>query len=298
MFFKKVNKSENMKFSQKKKRKKKIDYVGIIITFGLTILAFITIFPVVNLLMVSLSDANFAANVFLLPIGLNFDSYSYIFAKDNLFTSLLISTLRVIVGTALQTVVAVFVAYALSKNFKGRTLYAWFFFLGMIFDGGVIPFYMLVRGLGMYNTFASLVIPSTVQVFNIILLTNFFKELPKEIEESASMDGANPISVLFKIVLPMSKPVLATSIILSMVGHWNAWLDGVMFISLPDNYPLATLIQAFITGGNIGSNYPERVSGTTANAALVIFGMLPMVIAYPFLQKYFKKGMLIGGVKG
>lgn len=284
-----------------KAKKKTVDIVLIIIYIFLTILAFITIFPVLNLVGVSLSSGSHANEVVLFPKGFNIDSYVYVFSKNNILRSFGISVARTVVGVLIQTIITVLTAYPLSKKFKGRTFYAWFFFLGMIFDGGIIPFFMVVKSLGMLNKFASLVIPSAVQVFNIILLTNFYKEIPKELEESAMIDGAGMLTILVKIIIPVSKPAIIAGVVFGMVGHWNAWLDGVMFINTPENYPLQTYIQGIISGGNVQSgsgNFSGDISEKTINAALIISAMLPMIIAYPFLQKYFEKGLILGGVKG
>lgn len=284
-----------------RKKRKKIDIVAVFIYVFLTILAFITVFPVLNLIGVSFSEASVANNVVLFPNKLTFDSYKYVFSKSNINRSFAISILRTFVGTTLQTFITIITAYPLSKKFKGRTFYAWFFFIGMIFDGGIIPFYMIVKSVGLLNSFASLVVPSMVQVFNIILLTNFYKQIPTEIEESAKIDGAGTITILFKIMIPLAMPAIAASAVFCIVGHWNAWLDGVMFINLPENYPLQTYIQSVITGGNVVSGsgtISETISSTTTNAALIVSAMLPMLIIYPFLQKYFEKGIALGGVKG
>lgn len=285
-------------------KRKKFDVSMFGILLFLAALAFVTVFPVLNLLGVSLSDAARLKDVVIVPREITFDAYRYVFRKSNLVRSFFISVARVVSGVALQTVITVFSAYALSKPdslFKGRTAYAWFFFLAMIFDGGIIPFYMTVRAFGMYNNFAALIVPSSVQVFNIILLLNFFKQLPKEIEESAMLDGAGYARLLWSVLVPMAMPAIVTGMIFGMVGHWNAWLDGAIFLRLPEDYPLQTYIQAVVSGGNIQSgvsNFSDSVSARNTQAALIIVAMLPMVVSYPFMQKYFEKGMIVGSVKG
>ena len=287
-----------------KRKKRKLNIPSVLIYVFMTVLAFITVFPVLNLVGVSLSDAASVSSVIVFPRGFTLDAYAYVFQKSFLVRSFFISVARVIVGTAIQTVVTVFTAYALSKPdslFRGRTVYAWFFFLAMIFDGGIIPFYMMVKQLNMLDSFFSLVIPSAVQVFNIILLLNFFKQLPKELEESAMLDGAGYALLLWKVIVPVAKPAIATGVIFGMVGHWNAWLDGMMFMKLPEDYPLQTYVQSVIAGGNVTSgvsDFSDKISGRNTQAALITVAMLPMVLSYPFMQKYFEKGLIVGSVKG
>lgn len=287
-----------------KRKKRKLNIPSVLIYVFMTVLAFITVFPVLNLVGVSLSDAASVSSVIVFPRGITFDAYAYVFQKSFLVRSFFISVARVIVGTAIQTVVTVFTAYALSKPdslFRGRTVYAWFFFLAMIFDGGIIPFYMMVKQLNMLDSFFSLVVPSAVQVFNIILLLNFFKQLPKELEESAMLDGAGYALLLWKVIVPVAKPAIATGVIFGMVGHWNAWLDGMMFMKLPEDYPLQTYVQSVIAGGNVTSgvsDFSDKISDRNTQAALITVAMLPMVLSYPFMQKYFEKGLIVGSVKG
>ncbi|MBO5045545.1 MAG: carbohydrate ABC transporter permease [Clostridia bacterium] len=287
-----------------KRKKRKLNIPSVLIYVFMTVLAFITVFPVLNLVGVSLSDAASVSSVIVFPRGFTLDAYAYVFQKSFLVRSFFISVARVIVGTAIQTVVTVFTAYALSKPdslFRGRTVYAWFFFLAMIFDGGIIPFYMMVKQLNMLDSFFSLVIPSAVQVFNIILLLNFFKQLPKELEESAMLDGAGYALLLWKVIVPVAKPAIATGVIFGMVGHWNAWLDGMMFMKLPEDYPLQTYVQSVIAGGNVTSgvsDFSDKISDRNTQAALITVAMLPMVLSYPFMQKYFEKGLIVGSVKG
>ncbi len=287
-----------------KRKKRKLNIPSVLIYVFMTVLAFITVFPVLNLVGVSLSDAASVSSVIVFPRGFTLDAYAYVFQKSFLVRSFFISVARVIVGTAIQTVVTVFTAYALSKPdslFRGRTVYAWFFFLAMIFDGGIIPFYMMVKQLNMLDSFFSMVVPSAVQVFNIILLLNFFKQLPKELEESAMLDGAGYALLLWKVIVPVAKPAIATGVIFGMVGHWNAWLDGMMFMKLPEDYPLQTYVQSVIAGGNVTSgvsDFSDKISDRNTQAALITVAMLPMVLSYPFMQKYFEKGLIVGSVKG
>lgn len=287
-----------------KTKKRKLNIPSVLIYVFMTILAFITVFPVLNLFGISLSGAASVGSVIIFPREFTVDAYAYVFQKSFLVRSFLISVGRVIVGTAIQTVVTVFTAYALSKPdslFRGRTIYAWFFFLAMIFDGGIIPFYMMVKQLNMLDSFFSLVVPSAVQVFNIILLLNFFKQLPKELEESAMLDGAGYALLLWKVIVPVAKPAIATGVIFGMVGHWNAWLDGMMFMKLPEDYPLQTYVQSVIAGGNVTSgvsDFSDQISDRNTQAALITVAMLPMVLSYPFMQKYFEKGLIVGSVKG
>jgi len=190
-------------------------------------------------------------------------------------------------------------AYPLSKEKKdldGRSFYAWFFVFTILFSGGLIPTYMVVSKTGLIDTIWALVIPSAVSVFNIILLLNFFRGLPREVEESAFMDGAGHWTVLCRMYIPMSLPVLATIALFTMVFHWNSWFDGLIYMNFPENYPLSTYLQLMVINSNPMKTDPNNLSGIleiserTTRSAQIFLGALPILIVYPFLQRFFCKG--------
>jgi putative aldouronate transport system permease protein len=181
----------------------------------------------------------------------------------------------------------------------------WIFFLTMLFSGGLIPNYMLVKQLGLQDTLWALVLPGSVPVFNVILLLNFFRGIPKELEDAAQIDGAGHWTILWRIFVPISLPVLATITLFSVVGHWNSWFDGLIYMNKLENYPLMSYMQSMIIQGNPmrSMSKEERtyflsISDRTVKAAQIFIAAIPILLVYPFLQRYFVKGIVLGSVKG
>ena len=274
---------------------------------GMALIAVLCVIPLVHVLAVSLS-AKSAADANLVtfwPIEFTLESYKKTMNNPLFLTSLWNSVLRTVVGTALTLLLAFLAAYPLSKEnsaFRGRTIYAWVFVFTMIFNGGLVPFYVVIQNLGLMNTFWVLVLPGAVNVWLTILLLNFFRGVPKELEEAALIDGAGHLRTLFVIYLPISLPAIATLAVFSMVGHWNSWFDGLLYIHTPSKYPLATYLQTVIVQRDFSSMSisPEDLqlmSQMTVTSAQIIIGALPILLVYPFLQKYFVKGLVLGSVK-
>ncbi|WP_244163137.1 carbohydrate ABC transporter permease [Paenibacillus pectinilyticus] len=197
-------------------------------------------------------------------------------------------------------------AYPLSrerKDFRSRTFFIWYFIFTMLFSGGLIPWFMVVKWAGMYNNLGSLVIVPSVQVFNVLILMNFIRNLPKEIEESVFMDGAGHFRALVSIHLPLCKPALATLVLFSFVFHWNNWFDGFLFMSRSENYPLQTYLYTVLTTPDTSNMTADQLrlftnlSARSIKAAEIFVSTLPIFIIYPFLQKSFTKGMVLGSVK-
>jgi putative aldouronate transport system permease protein len=202
-------------------------------------------------------------------------------------------------------VVILLAAYSLSKSenkFAGRSIYAWFFVFTLLFSGGLIPTYLVVKDTGLLNTIWALIIPGAVGGFNLILMLNFFRAIPPELEEAALIDGAGHFTTLLIIYLPVSMAAIATIGLFDMVGHWNSWFDGMIYLNDPKDYPMATFLQSILTKdytgvGSIGDNL-ENISNRTVRASQIFIGALPILLVYPFLQKYFVKGIVLGSVKG
>jgi putative aldouronate transport system permease protein len=206
--------------------------------------------------------------------------------------------------------VVILAAYPLSKEnsrLKGRTFFVWFFMVSILFTGGLIPLYMTVSQLGLIDNIFALVFPYSVQVFNIVLLLNFFRNVPKEIEEAAVIDGAGQWRILWQIYVPISKTALATLVLFVTVFNWNSWFDGMIFMNHIDNYPLQTYLRTVVINNDLSSILSKSVeeakkmmelSQRTIITAQIFIGALPVLAVYPFLQKYFVKGMTIGSVKG
>nr|WP_272907780.1 carbohydrate ABC transporter permease [Paenibacillus xylanexedens] len=265
------------------------------------------ILPLVHILAVSFSGkAAASANlVTLWPIDFTVDAYTKTFGNSNFLSALWISVQRTVLGTLLSMTLVFLTAYPLSKeslHFKGRSLYAWFFIFTMLFSGGLIPSYILIQKLGLMNTMWALILPGAVAVWNLILMMNFFRNVPKELEEAAFIDGANHITTLFKIYLPVSMPAIATISLFTMVGQWNSWFDGLIYMNDASKYPLATLMQTIIvqqdfSNMNVDATQLQNMSQRTVNAAQIFIGALPILLVYPFLQRFFVKGIVLGAVK-
>jgi putative aldouronate transport system permease protein len=272
------------------------------------LISVVSLAPVVHTISVSFSNNASAAGglVNFWPVGFNLESYRKIIEDPHFINSFFVSVKRVLLGGGVNFVLTVLMAYPLSrssKEFPMRTVYMWFMLFTMLFSGGIIPLYLTVKTLGMFNSLWALVLPGAVPVFNVVLLMNFFRNMPKELTEAAYIDGAGPWYMLLKIFLPLSLPSLATVTLFSVVGHWNSFFDGMIFMRNMEFYPLQTYIQQLVVQLNlseIDSTQQEmmaKISDKTLNAAKIVVSMMPILVVYPFLQKYFIHGIMLGSVK-
>lgn len=274
----------------------------------LSLITFLCIVPFIHLLAVSLSSnvAASAGEVKLLPIGFTFEAYHFLGQKVEFIRSLGVSLQRVILGTIINMFFVFITAYPLSKvnsQFRFRTWYVWFFAITMFFGGGLIPTYIVVKETMLMNTIWALILPGALNVWNTIMMLNFFRGIPKELEEAAFIDGAGHWTVLWKIFLPVSLPSIATIGLFTIVGHWNAWFDGIIYMNSPDKYPLQSYLFTLVTSINLKMitsddiSTLQNLSEKTLRTAQIFLGALPIMLVYPFLQKYFVKGMTVGSVK-
>jgi len=273
----------------------------------LLILTALCFLPLLNMVSISFSDKSAAqANlVGLLPVNFNFNAYKLLLDDAQFWRSFVISLERVVIGTGLNLLLSVLMAYPLSKNkhsFHARNVYMNIMIFAMLFSGGMIPIFMVVKSLGLIDSVWSLILPGAVPIFNVILLMNFFKSIPDALEEAAVMDGASKVRILFGIFIPISLPALATIGLFSMVGHWNDYFSGLLYMNSSSNYPLQTYIQQ-LTVDVTKITDPSQlkslasVSNKTLNAAKIVVSIIPVLLVYPFLQRYFVSGLVIGSVK-
>jgi len=264
--------------------------------------------PIIHILALSFSSgqAASAGKVILWPVEFTTAAYANVFGKPEYLRAFWVSIQRVLMGTTISMFLTIITAYPLSKDsrqFRLRTYYSWFFVFTILFSGGLIPNYLTVKNLGMLDTIWALVLPGAVTVFNVILLLNFYRSLPKELEESSLLDGAGQFTTLWKIYVPLSLPALATTGLFTMVGHWNSWFDGMIYMNHPENYPLQTFLQTIIIKMDFRFIKPERaelmlkLSDRTSRAAQIFVAAFPILIVYPFLQRFFIKGIVMGSVK-
>ncbi|WP_422615043.1 carbohydrate ABC transporter permease [Cohnella caldifontis] len=288
---------------------KRLDWFAAANTAFLIVVALLCVLPLIHIIAVSFSSSTAASAgyVKLWPVDFTFASYEFTAGREGFWRSMLVSLERIAIGTPLNLLLTIMIAYPLSKEshgFRFRLVYAWVFFLTMLFHGGLIPWYITIKQLGLLDSIWALVLPSAVPIFSVVLLLNFFREVPKELEESAVIDGANQWTTLWRIFVPISKPAIATLALFSMVEHWNSWFDGLILMGNPEHYPLQSFIQTIVIQLNFGSMSREDVlnltliSDRTLKSSQIFLGSLPILAAYPFLQKYFVKGIVLGSVKG
>lgn len=273
----------------------------------LAFLAALCLLPLIHIAAVSFSDqAAVSANqVGLFPKGFTLASYKMVAKREAFWKAFGVSVNRVILGVAINTAVTVLMAYPLSKSekeFPFRRVYVWLLIFVMIFDGGLVPNYLLVHNLKLFDTIWALVLPTAVPIYNIILTMNFMKQLPGTIEEAAMVDGAGYFQRFVYLIIPLSKPVIATVTLFSFIGHWNSWFDGKIYNNQTTNYPLQTYLQNLISSSDM-TNAAEAIENALSNvktlqAAQLVLTLLPILLIYPFLQKYFVKGITVGAVKG
>lgn len=278
--------------------------LNIIILF---MLGLMTLLPFLHVVAKSLSSqvAISLGKVVFWPVDLQFGTYRYVLQEAQFLNSFQNSVIITVAGTLLALILTVMVAYPLSKpRLKGRKFFLLCFIFIMLFSGGMVPNYMLYKTFGMLNTLWALIVPGMMSVFNILLVKTFFEGLPESVEESARIDGASNSTVLFRIVLPMAMPVLAAVGLFFAVAYWNSYFSAVLYITKPDLKPLQLYLYELIsqTAADMGRDIdvdrlmnadPESIRSTA-----IILSTLPILCLYPFLQKYFVKGITIGSVKG
>lgn len=269
------------------------------------------LFPLLNIVAISLSgSAAVSANkVGILPVDFTLIAYDKIVSDGQFWRSFMISVIRVFLALLLNLAVTVPMAYAMTKSkkeFRARNIYMNLLIFAMLFNGGMIPTYILVRNLGLLNSIWALVLPGALPIFNVILLMNFFLGIPKSLEEAALIDGASPFQVLLKIMIPCAKPCLATVSLFSIVGSWNDFFSGLIYMQKLEDYPIMTYIQSLnvdiqqLLKSGASSSTLENVtelSNRNLNAAKIVVAVIPLLMIYPILQKYLITGMVMGSVK-
>ncbi|QHW30563.1 carbohydrate ABC transporter permease [Paenibacillus rhizovicinus] len=274
----------------------------------LTMLAVITLVPLLNILAISLSDSAKATAglVTVYPLGLSWSTYTTIFKDHAILTAAGVSCERVVLALVINMVLVVLASYPLSKSnktFRFRGVYMWIIIGTMLFGPSIVPMFFTVKDLHMLGTIWALVIPGAVGQFNIILMMNYFRNIPSELEESASIDGAGPWRRLLQIYVPLSLPIMATIALFVVVGNWNAYFDGLIYSMDPKDFPLQTYIQQLVVNYDTTIRDVEQVrsllavSNRSLTAAKLVITMIPILLVYPFMQKYFITGIMLGSVK-
>lgn len=278
-------------------------------TVMLIFLALICLLPLLNILAISFSSSAAAGSglVRFLPVDFSLKSYEFVLQKVEFWQSFWVAVKRVAVAVPISLLLTILMAYPLSRmdsKFRGRKIYTGILLFTMLFSGGLIPWYMAIADLNLIDSFWALVLPNAVSAYNTVILMNFFRQLPVELEEAASIDGASHWRILFQIIVPLSKPAIATIALFCIVTNWNSWFDGLLLMNSPSKYPLQSYLQTVIVNQDMSLMSASdilalgEVSNRTQKAAQAFVAALPILCVYPFLQKYFTEGLVVGSVKG
>jgi len=279
------------------------DYILIVF---LTVFALLILYPFYNSVCVSLvSQADYIKTRFMLyPRNVTFESYFVVFKNGSIFDGMKVTLIITLVGVLYNMLLTVSLAYGFSKEFPGKKLFMMMIVFTMYFSGGLIPFYLLIKDLKLVDNIFSMILPSGVSIMYMTVIRQYFESLPAELEESARIDGANDLTILFRILLPLSVPILVTFALYYGVERWNEWYNGMLFIRSFEKRPLQLVLRGIIqtTGQAMVTNELEQYNITPFSEgikmACVVVTMTPIILVYPFIQKYFVSGMTVGAVKG
>ena len=285
-----------------------IVFDGLIYLFML-LFFIIVAYPILYVVALSFSSREAVLNneVYIIPVGFNFDNYKLVLKHEFLPKAFLNSVFYTVFGTLYSMILTILGAYALSrKNYFGRDFIMFLIAFTMMFGGGMIPSYMLIKNLGLLNTRLALIIPFAVSQYNLIVMRTYMQQIPSAIEESAKLDGANDFVILFRIFVPMSKPVIATITLFYAAGQWNDFFSGLIYLDDKNKFPLQLVIRDLLITQNDATlnqglaaqqGMPSLTPGGF-RAAIVVVTVLPLLVVYPFIQKYFVKGVMLGSIKG
>ena len=274
----------------------------------LLLFSYVMLYPVFNVFMYSISSEVFlsGSSLFYLPKEVSLEGYRIVLGDPTVFRAYRNTGVVVVLGTSLNIVMSLLMAYPLSKSdLRGRTFLTFFVFLTLLFQGGLIPTYLVVRAVGLLNTLGSLILPVAVNAFYIFILRNFLRTIPASLPESAKMDGASELTILFQIIVPLSKPAIAVLAIMYGVFHWNSWFTAVIYINDANKLTLQPILRDILFRSVFDHfNYDPKLDHGASNMAQVVkmatvaVATVPIMLVYPFLQKYFIKGIMIGALKG
>lgn len=298
----KVSLKDANKWRYASKGEKAFDIVNILF---LTIFSLMCLIPFINILATSFATpAEITTRTFILfPRTFSLDAYRYILSTPTIFKSIGVSLFVTIVGTFISMVLTSFMAYALSRRYlHGRSFVNFLVVFTMLFSGGMIPTFLVVNNLGLIDSIWSLILPGAVSAYNMIIMRNFFQGIPDSLEESAKMDGCTDLGVFFRIILPLSLPSIATVSLFYAVNYWNTYQSAILYINDSSKWPVQVLLRQIVlvsSGLNADASVVDVVPpAQSVKMAVIIIATLPMLIAYPFVQKYFVKGAMVGSVKG
>ncbi|MCR1287379.1 carbohydrate ABC transporter permease [Shouchella clausii] len=274
--------------------------------FILLVIVFCTLYPFLNVVAQSFSSEAYisAGEVNLIPKGFNIETYKTVIEDRMFWINYKNTVVYTVVGTGISMFFTTIFAYALSKRrLVGRRFLTLFAVFTMFFNGGLIPNYLLINNLGFHNTIWAIVIPGAISIYNMLIMKSFFENMPDELEEAAAMDGMNTYGILLKIVLPLSKAVMATMVLFYAVGHWNSWFPAFLYLDQKDLFPVTIYLRNMIAGATggaaAGATSADNLIQISANikSVTMVLTILPILTVYPFVQKYFVSGVMLGSVK-
>lgn len=276
--------------------------------FLLVLVVIITLYPLIYVVSASFSDMLLVlqGKVWLFPKGFNIGAYKAVFRNDAIITGYRNTIIYTVVGTVINLVMTIAGAYPLSrKDFYGRNVLTLFFTFTMFFSGGLIPTYLVIKKLGMYNSFWVMVLPGAVSMWNMIIMRTFFQTgIPVELQEAAVIDGCSDFGILFRIILPLSAPIIAVMVMFYGVGHWNAFFNALIYLKDHNRYPLQLILREILIVNDMqnmvdaSSALQQQLLAESIKYAVIIVSSVPVLLLYPFLQKYFVKGVMVGAIKG
>lgn len=287
------------------------DVINILI---MLILIVIFVYPVLNVIAISFSDYKsvISGDVTIFPIGFTTEAYTYVFKDRYLLVSYMNTIAYAAAHTVLVLLLTSLIAYPLSKKgYVGTKFTTIFLTITMFFNGGLIPTYLIIRSMDLIDTFAIMVIPGSVAAFNVFIFRTFFNNIPHDLSESAYLDGASELTVLFRIIMPLSKPLLATFALFAIVGVWNSWFNALLYLNDQSRYPLQLLLRNYLfvidsaqlqqrsgVGASANPLMQREIDPKAVRMAMIVITMFPIMMTYPYFQKYFMKGVMIGAIKG
>ena len=295
----------------KTKKKKKVSpgdrIFGIVVTLVVLAMCIMVLYPIYYMFIVSISDGNavLRGDITVLPQGINFGAYKAVLTNEYVPRAYLNTILYTVIGTFIAVAMTALCAYPLSrKEFYGRGLFTGIVVFTMFFDAGIISNYMVVRSTGIMNTMWAIVLPGSINVWYMIIMRTFFADIPEELFESAKLDGANDLTIFAKMVLPLSKAVLATMVLFYAVGFWNQWLQPLIYLDDRKKVPMQLILRNIVLGADAALSKSMSAAtdmatmGLNIKYAVIFVTILPILVIYPFVQKYFVKGVMVGSVKG
>ena len=291
---------------KKSKTDKIFDLILILISLCIMI---VIAYPLYFVIIASFSqpEAVLGGKLRFCPIGFNLDSYKMVLSEPKVWIGYRNTLLYTVLGTAINLVHTTLAAYPLSrKDMPARTFFTFVISFTMLFGGGMIPVYMVVKNLKLTDTIWSMMIPNAIATYNLLVMKNYFQtSIPDELQEAAAIDGCNHVQTLLKVVLPLSTPILAVILLFYAVGHWNAFFNAVLYLRKQELFPLQIILRDILlqnsleaVGGDLTGMYEKVMRGETMKYALIIVASAPVIILYPFIQKYFVKGIMVGAIKG